>query len=231
MPFLLVFFASILGSPHCAAMCGGFVALSSQSSRPAQSQAAYHIGRLCTYLILGAMAGSIGTVIDQLGMSIGLTQTATILTGTLLILSGVMLLFGRSPKIHNVFPLKYIFSLHQKLLANKSDRVYFPFALGLFSTLLPCGWLYTYVIVAAGTASPLWAAVTMLAFWAGTLPMLITIGSLSNLISSPLKRYVPFLVSLLMIAAGVYSFSSHLGIVPMSHSGMHHDQSMHHPAH
>lgn len=228
MPFLLIFLASIVGSPHCAAMCGGFVALSGQSVKPVHSQAAYHLGRLCTYLTLGAIAGKLGTTINKLGLSLGFTEAATVLTGGLLLLGGLAMLCGRSPKIHRIFPLNHFFALHQKLLTRKSPHLYFPFSLGAFSTLLPCGWLYSYVIVAAGTGSIYWAMLTMFAFWAGTLPMLISIGSLSNLISSPLKRYAPILIALLMIGAGIFSLATHLGITPHAHSGMNEGCSMSH---
>lgn len=210
-------------------MCGGFVALSGQSPRPLLGQASYHTGRLCTYLVLGAVAGGIGIALNQAGTSAGLTHAASIVTGILLVVNGMVMLFGRSPAVHRIFPLNHFFALHQKLLARRSHGAYFPFALGLFSTLLPCGWLYSYVIVAAGTASPLWAALTMFAFWAGTLPLLITIGSLSTLISSPLKRFVPTLISLLMIGAGILSMGSHLGFFAMNHSGMSESCPMDHP--
>lgn len=231
MPFFLIFLASIVGSPHCAAMCGGFVAISGQSARPVCSQTVYHLGRLCTYLLLGALAGSFGSALNQVGPTIGLTRAAAILTGTLLLISGLTMLSGQSAKLHRIFPLNRIFALHQKFLAPRTRRPYFPFALGLFSTLLPCGWLYSYVVVAAGTGSPLWAMVAMFCFWAGTLPLLLSIGTLSNLITSPLKKFTPTLVSLLMIAAGIVSLTGHLDSSPVEHGGAHHHCATpsHHP--
>lgn len=51
-------------------------------------------------------------------------------------------------------------------------------ATGLFTTLLPCGWLYAFVVTAAGTGSgtPLHGAALMAVFWLGTLPMMLTVG-------------------------------------------------------
>ena len=43
-------------------------------------------------------------------------------------------------------------------------------ATGLLTTLLPCGWLYAFVALAAGTASAPLGALVMLTFWIGTLP-------------------------------------------------------------
>jgi sulfite exporter TauE/SafE len=219
MSLILIFVASLLGSPHCAAMCGGFVAISSQSSTPVKSQSIYHLGRLITYTVLGTIAGSIGTAMDSAGEGLGITQMATIFTALLLIVWGLAMLFGRSLGIHKFLPIDKLFAVQQRLIPPRSRPYLYPFSLGLTSTLLPCGWLYTYVVVAAGTASPVWGTLVMMFFWVGTLPMLITVGSLSNLITSPLKRYVPTVASLLMIAAGASSLAGHLGYGFMSHHG------------
>jgi hypothetical protein len=47
--------ASVLGSLHCAAMCGGFVCAVSAQGRPLASQTAWHLGRGIVYLSLGAL--------------------------------------------------------------------------------------------------------------------------------------------------------------------------------
>src|SRR5690606_10362020 len=45
-------------------------------------------------------------------------------------------------------------------------------ALGLLSALLPCGWLYAFVLGAAATGSALAGALVLLTFWSGTVPIL-----------------------------------------------------------
>ncbi len=60
---LSVLGASLLGSPHCAAMCGGFVCFFSgqQDAKPSQlTHATYHLGRLISYALLGVAAGVAG---------------------------------------------------------------------------------------------------------------------------------------------------------------------------
>jgi len=209
-------------------MCGGFVAISSQSTTPVKTQALYHLGRLVTYISLGALAGSIGTALDSAGQGFGITQFATIFTAVLLIVGGLSTLLGKTSGLHRLFPAEKLFALQQKIIPARSRTLLYSFSLGLTSTLLPCGWLYTYVAVAAGTASAISGILVMAFFWAGTLPMLITVGSLSNLVTSPLKKFVPTVVSLLMIAAGASSLAGHLGYGPMSHKGMSGDHcSMH----
>ena len=215
---MVVFIASLLGSPHCSAMCGGFVALSTQNARPLKSQMFYHGGRLITYIALGALAGVIGGVTNSIGFQAGIAQAATILTGSMLLIFGISMLLGHTQMLHSLFPSSVYTKIRKQFTPDQSKPLLFAFALGLFSTLLPCGWLYTYVAVAAGTGAVLPAMIIMSAFWIGTLPMLITVGSLSSLIASPLKKYVPIVTSCLMIAAGILSLSAHLGIGPLSHA-------------
>ena len=46
------------------------------------------------------------------------------------------------------------------------------FSWGLTSTLLPCGWLYFFVLAAAAAPSSSMTLAIMFAFWIGTLPLL-----------------------------------------------------------
>ncbi|MGB3364863.1 MAG: sulfite exporter TauE/SafE family protein, partial [Thermodesulfobacteriota bacterium] len=54
---LAVFVASILGSTHCVTMCGPIAITVNNSSG---YMSLYHVGRLISYLILGALAGLLG---------------------------------------------------------------------------------------------------------------------------------------------------------------------------
>ena len=59
-------------------------------------------------------------------------------------------------------------------------------ATGLLTTLLPCGWLYAFVITAAGTGNALAGAGLMATFWVGTLPMLTIVGIGVRKLAAPL---------------------------------------------
>jgi len=75
--------------------------------------------------------------------------------------------------------------------------------IGLMTTLLPCGWLYAFAITAAGTGSPAWGALTMAVFWLGTLPVLISVGVGVQALTGPLRRRLPALTSLALVAVGL----------------------------
>jgi hypothetical protein len=74
--------------------------------------------------------------------------------------------------------------------------------IGLFSILLPCGWLYLYVFAAAGTGSPWLGGLAMVAFWAGTVPILAAVGVGVQTLFGPLRRHLPVAVALAMMLFG-----------------------------
>ncbi len=210
---LSILLASLLGSPHCAAMCGGFVGIAAQSSKPRYAQLGYHLGRLTTYLTLGAVAGFLGEAINRFGIMLGINRAAAVLTGILLIVSALSMLFGARLGLARLIP-RQLMQLSHLLLAQSSRNARFQgFFLGLFSTLLPCGWLYTYVAIAGASASILQGMAIMVIFWVGTLPILLTIGSISHLIATPFRKHIPTFVAVLMLLAGIFAITGHLASV------------------
>ena len=68
--FLGILIASVVGSLHCAAMCGPLACLAAGRGRNGAafgSHVAYHAGRLISYAMLGAAAGAIGAQVNDLG--------------------------------------------------------------------------------------------------------------------------------------------------------------------
>jgi len=75
-------------------------------------------------------------------------------------------------------------------------------AIGLLTTLLPCGWLYAFVVTAAGTANPVYGAAVMAVFWAGTLPALVSCGVGVQALAGPVGRRFPGLTCIMLIVLG-----------------------------
>src|SRR5690348_2751131 len=87
--------ASLLGSFHCAGMCGAFLAVATgdprQGWRPhAMLQSAYHGGRLASYASLGAAAGALGGLANLAGALAGLRPVAATVAGAAMIAFGVV---------------------------------------------------------------------------------------------------------------------------------------------
>jgi sulfite exporter TauE/SafE len=209
--------ASAAGSVHCAAMCGGFVAAytngGEQRGVRLVAHLAYNAGRLVTYSVLGASAGALGSALDLAGRAAGVAHAAAIATAVLLLVSGAAGLAPRTRlvKLERRVPRPFTRRI-AAVFAQFRDKppVVRAALLGLSTTLLPCGWLYAFVALAAASGSAFEGALTLSAFWVGSVPVLLGVGvSLRALGQSAwgrLSRLRPSLV----IAVGVITLFSRL---------------------
>lgn len=182
---LAIVIASLLGSGHCVGMCGPFAVLATTGRDADDSRATrwsalagYHLGRLVTYLILGAAMGGLGTVADALAIGAGWAPIAARGVGILMVIMGMglALRWWRGPRA--AVPHSPWFASWSRALIQLRKRWHArsaagrAFSWGLISTWLPCGWLYVFAIAAAGAGGVAWAMSLMVAFWLGTLPLL-----------------------------------------------------------
>jgi uncharacterized protein len=109
-----------------------------------------------------------------------LRRGMALVTGGLLIGLGLTQINPGLPRIPLLHPLLQG-KLHDRLSSTMvklslNDRPYTPYLLGIIWGLIPCGFLYTAQIKAAGTGN-LWAGgLTLLAFGLGTLPTMLLVG-------------------------------------------------------
>lgn len=208
-----VFAASLLGSLHCAGMCGAFVAFAvgaPSERRPPEwaLHAAYNGGRLATYVALGAVAGALGAAMDNAGAMLGLQRVAAAAAGAMMIGFGVATLLRtrgvRVPRLRLPAAFERLLGRGHRLASSKPPIVRAGL-IGLLTTLLPCGWLYAFVITAAGTGDAALGALTMAVFWAGTLPALIAVGAGAKRAAGVFGRFAPELTALALVGVGLYT--------------------------
>ena len=219
--FVTVLVASVVGSMHCAGMCGAFVAFAVGAGEPsARSGRAwllsmYQLGRLLTYGALGAAAGMLGAGVDLGGHLVGLQRAAAIVSGAMMVSFGsITLLRLRGVKLASARPPRRLASLvsaghRQAMRLSPPLRA---LATGLLTTLLPCGWLYAFVITAAGTGHAWSGAFLMAAFWAGTLPILTFVGAGIKTLAAPLAARLPAITASTIVMVGVYTIIARAGI-------------------
>jgi sulfite exporter TauE/SafE len=179
----LVATTALLGSLHCVAMCGGFVL----ACAPRKGLWRYHAGRMTGYLSLGLLAGAIGAGLDHVSAEIvGYQRVAGYVLGGLLIALALRTLFPAGVS-KNAKP-SALTRLRQRLWARVAPRPEpgqrpkpMGYAIGLLSALLPCGWLWSFLVLAAATASPASGRRrVMAAFFVGTVPLLTAFGLLAG---------------------------------------------------
>ena len=210
-----VFSASLVGSLHCVGMCGPFVAVYSGGASASSSgrrgregivHAGYHLGRGVTYVTLGALGGALGAAVDWAGEASGWVHAAAFLSGLLVIAWGVGVLF---PRFSFASPLTDLLSRRLVQLGNK-PRIFRASMLGVLTPLLPCGWLYAFVVTSSGTGSAAGGALVMLTFWAGTVPALLGAGALFSRVSARLRARLPLFTGVSLIAVGVFGLATRM---------------------
>jgi sulfite exporter TauE/SafE len=210
-----VLVASLLGSPHCAGMCGGFVCFySGQDERGrAWAHVAYNLGRLASYLALGLLAGAAGRVLDRAGAAAGLQRGAAMAAGLVMVAWGAAAI-ARALGARVSAPaapgfLRARFAGAMKSVAAQPPEVR-ALALGLVTTLLPCGWLWIYVATAAGTGTVSGALLVMGAFWLGTVPVMAGLGLVAQRAFGPLRRRLPLLTAGILVVLGLLTLGGKL---------------------
>jgi sulfite exporter TauE/SafE len=192
MELWTAFLLGLVGSAHCAGMCGSLaLALPATGNTRATffaGRVLYNAGRLVTYAALGAAFGLLGQTFALAGFQrwISPAAGAAILIG----------LFASScfalglPAITAVSWLKTSFG---KLLQHRSLSSIF--VLGLLNGLLPCGLVYAAAAGAAATGHFLDGAQAMLAFGFGTVPMMLAFSLLGPRLHTALRfrlqRFIP----------------------------------------
>jgi sulfite exporter TauE/SafE len=226
--------ASLVGSLHCVGMCGPFVAFysgadGSSGAGRLLSHAVYSGGRLVAYLLLGLAAGAIGAALDLAGALAGVQRVAAVVAGVVMVAWGVIALLRiRGFKIftHSNAPLLAGWSRRAFAFVGERPPLVRAASVGLLSGVLPCGWLWAFLVTAAGTGSSLSGAAVMAAFWLGTVPALVAVGLGAQLIGAPLRRHVPALTAVLLVALGVFAILARPASVKAAISTHEHSQRM-----
>lgn len=219
------FVASLLGSPHCAGMCGPFVPLAvplrarGSRTRSLRSLFAFHGGRLVSYLAMGVLAGSFGALLEHGGTMIGVQRAAALIAGATMITIGLV---GIARRLGARLPLGGTSSSLARVLhgltaaAGRLSPTRRAVTIGLVTALMPCGWSYAFAVAAAGTGTVALAMLTMLALWLGTLPALTAVGFVADRVSPRVRARLPWVISIVLIAMGTYAIAFRAPIVPVT---------------
>jgi sulfite exporter TauE/SafE len=171
------FLTGLLGSFHCAAMCGGIAAGFGSARRQVSWSAALepNFGRVLGYVLAGALAGGIGRGVIML---VPFERIALIMRAAVgLVLVAVALrLLDRSGRLRLIdaparLSAHWIGALQRKLMP--ADRGVRRLLAGMLWGWLPCGLSTTVLIAVWLQGDALQGAMTMLAFGAGTLPAMV----------------------------------------------------------
>jgi sulfite exporter TauE/SafE len=240
LPVLVV---GLLGSVHCAGMCGGIVgALSmlpgsaavraaagaapafpipvrtvAHASAPALNVAAYNIGRIGSYMAAGAIAGGLAGSVHGLAALPALQGGAYWLANLMLVALGLFLMDawrGLSWLEQGGRALwRWLQPLARSL--GRPDTPGKMLVAGAVWGWLPCGMVYSVLVTAMLSGSAATGAAVMLAFGLGTLPMLVSLGMAGATLRARLQRRgVRVASGLLVLGFGMLGLARAAGGLP-----------------
>jgi sulfite exporter TauE/SafE len=201
--------AGFVGSAHCIGMCGGLVAAYAGASRGSAGRHGwFQGGRTLSYTIIGAVAGTLGSAVDLAGASLGLSRVALVTAGSLMILNGLVALLqlaGVSVTwLHAPRQLNRVTAWIGPRLKTMSPNVRAG-VLGVTTGILPCGFLWTFALAAAGTGHIGAGALVMFAFALGTAPATLGLGALIGVSFGRLGRHASLIGAVFVLSAGVWT--------------------------
>jgi sulfite exporter TauE/SafE/plastocyanin domain-containing protein/copper chaperone CopZ len=209
--YAVLFVVGAITSIHCVGMCGGIMLSQSigkesnnkfEAIRPALL---YNAGRVIAYTLLGGVIGAIGSV-----FAISFTAKA----GLQLFAGVFMIMMGFNMAGFKAFRKFQIKLPNAACRAMSKPRA--PFFVGLLNGLMPCGPLQTMQIFALGTGSAAAGALSMFMFSIGTVPLMLTFGALSGLLSKGYTKKILKFSGVLIIMLGLIMSNRGLALAGMN---------------
>lgn len=211
---VLIFTAVALGlasNLHCMGMCGPIAFALPVNNENSFTKSIgiliYNLGRIITYIILGALFGLFGKGLQAAGVM----QIVSIVLGVLIILyvfvPGVLQKF----QVSNMWYVKFNSYIKSKLGSRLTKKSNFSLLiLGLLNGLLPCGMVYMAIFGALEFGGLQNGMLFMLFFGIGTLPAMIGLPFVAQSISQAFRKkfinavpYVMVVFGLLFILRGM----------------------------
>jgi sulfite exporter TauE/SafE len=200
---LLTGFLGSLG--HCLGMCGPLVMMvgvrfKAQEASALPNHFLYHGARISVYSLLGAIVGGVGSL---LGLRSGLSSLA----GAISLLLGLgIILFGLG--YLGYLPLGRVEGAGLWLnrwmnRALKQGGTTGLIGLGLTNGLLPCGLVYSALLIAASSGGALTGALGMFLFGISTIPALLVVGVGAGALGVHTRQTLARVAGLLILVVGL----------------------------
>jgi len=215
--YLVAFVMGLFSSMHCIGMCGSIIGTLTLSLSPEIRNNKkrllpfvfnYNFGRITSYAIAGGLVGAIEALLTMhLGETHG-HRFLQLLSAVIMASAGLYIAgwFPRFAYIEKTGMLlwKKIEPYGRKLIPVKNLKQAYLF--GMIWGWLPCGLVYSALALAATAGDASKSSLTMLAFGLGTLPAVIGVGVMTQLLTrlSRIKRFKEA-VGLLMIILALFA--------------------------
>jgi uncharacterized protein len=159
----------LVGGPHCVAMCGAACAGIARAAQPHSTLALlkFQLSRLVGYSLMGMLAGGTVQGLGWMGQQTAVLRPLWTMMHVAALLLGLVLMWqARQPAFIDDWGQR-LWRKARPVMAGLGGKA--PVVLGVGWALMPCGLLYSALLVASLSASAAQGAVVMAAFALGTM--------------------------------------------------------------
>lgn len=197
---LTAFLIGLAGSLHCVGMCSPLAtAVAALSPRAATNRMLYNGGRILVYGVMGAGVGAFGALAGLTSYQVWLSATL----GALLILFGLSGIQAiRMPMVTPIF--QHFTAWLKKAFASqlKSGTRMSLLGMGIINGMLPCGLTYFALTYCITLPSASQGFLFMMTFGAGTLPVMLGLPWVIQVVSNRFRWQVQRVITVVMIILG-----------------------------
>ncbi|MDD5274730.1 MAG: sulfite exporter TauE/SafE family protein [Methylovulum sp.] len=206
--YTLAFVAGFLGSGHCLGMCGALVSgyfMNAGKNSSYLPYFLYQIARISVYTLVGFAAASLGVVIVSSGLFGKVQSLLQMFIGLVVILLAFGIL-GWIPWQGSIrlLPMKWLRKGYSSS-RTKGPLIGSLFA-GLLNGMMPCPLTFAMAVKATSAPSIYEGGALMLAFGAGTLPMMLFISVAFGKINAHIRGLMLKTAALIMVFMGYNTF-------------------------
>ena len=212
---IIAFNLGLFSTVHCVGMCGGILTAMMFASPEAEKKdklkvfnrsLAYNFGRISSYSIAGLLSGFLGLQISGLAQNLNahlILQSIAALVLIALALNILGLLpFKKITESIGMNVWKYIQPLGKRFYPINSFMRAFLF--GMVWGWLPCGLVYSALLLSLSAGNAFDGMLTMLSFGLGTLPGMLTAGYFSDYLNRvKTNRHLRLTTAILMILIAI----------------------------
>lgn len=203
----MLFVTGMLTSIHCVGMCGAInlATVSSDASAGRMKRPVlYNLGRILSYTVCGAAVGALGRVFQLNG----------ILSGAVILLAAVFMIL-LSLRMLGLIDLR-----RRKIGLHIPRRTSHAFVIGLLNGLMPCGPLQAVQLYALSTGSVGRGALAMFLFALGTVPLMLFVGSIANVLNAKRRIFINKVSATLILVLAVVMANRGLSILGINTSSL-----------
>jgi sulfite exporter TauE/SafE len=192
---VFLFGASLLGSAHCVAMCGPYVAMCTAQFVPKGAtprarcilRVLFNLGRIATYAMMGLIVGAFGQIAQAAAGRFGVAGIVAIAAGITALVFGLSMMgWFRDPARVVAMAGLGRWLIAGRMRLNRAPAAAAPLLLGALQGWFPCALVYAAASRAALAGTPVKGAFTMLVFGLGTVPAIFAL----TMVPQPLLRRV-----------------------------------------